>query len=146
MFTFVTVSASPVVDAGEDDYSWMGDSYPLDGSVSDIDTPIGSIALQWTASDPNATISNPAILNPTVTFAAAKTYTLTLTADDGENPPVSDSVEILVYATECDAAKAENGYGQGTALFRGDANYDCTVDLDDLARVAQFWLVTEPGR
>jgi hypothetical protein len=152
-FTFSTVSASPIVDAGDDDYDWLEGAtgtYTLNAIVTDIDTPIENITLLWTVDvkpdGSTASVVPDNSLNGVLTFDTAGDYTLTLSADDGENAPVTDSVVITVYADECAAAKAENGYGQGVALFRGDATYDCIVNLDDLARVSEFWLFPVTGK
>ena len=98
--TAVTVEAAdfpPVVDAGVDLNGELASGtliMPLSGDVSDDN----GASITWTASGPaSVSFGNAAAANTTATFTAAGTYTLTLTADDGVNAPVSDTLIMLLW-------------------------------------------------
>ncbi len=78
----------PVVDAGTDIIVTMPAPAILNGSVTDDGLPFGSLIWDWRAiSGPNnaqVMFSDTNALNPSVTFSRRGTYTLRLTASDGE--------------------------------------------------------------
>ncbi|MCK4293917.1 MAG: hypothetical protein KAY65_12020, partial [Planctomycetes bacterium] len=70
---------------------------------------------------------------------------LTLTVNDGENPPVTDTMTIDVYDDACKAARL----GMGLAANNpGDFDGNCITDFEDLAVMTTKWLndtgLTEP--
>ncbi len=67
--------------------------------------------------------------------ALPTTVTLTLSADDGVNSD-EDTIRIDVYDTACLAA-----IGLGQEYDPGDFDTDCDTDLEDLAAIAEEWLV-----
>jgi hypothetical protein len=86
----------PTVNAGPDTSGNTGAPIALNGSVTDPDsTPADT----WTINDPSCTFANPAAASTTVTCAKPGTFTATLTADDGSNPPVSDTAQVVVNQT-----------------------------------------------
>jgi hypothetical protein len=86
----------PTVNAGPDVSGNSGAAIALSGSVSDPDdTPTDS----WTINDPACTFANPSAPATTVTCSKGGTFTATLTADDGANPPVSDTAQVSVTQT-----------------------------------------------
>ena len=99
----VTVGAlpndPPVVDAGADTAGTEGGSVALSGSATD---PDDSPTLLWTAlgtgtdAGASCTFGTPAAAVTTVTCTDDGTWTLTLTADDGTNPPVADSLTLVL--------------------------------------------------
>jgi len=67
----------------------------LDGTVTDD----GSVTTAWTANGPGSvSFGNASAVDTTATFTVAGTYTLALTAEDGVNAPVTDSVSLTVSA------------------------------------------------
>jgi hypothetical protein len=61
---------------------------------------------------------------------------LTLTVNDGDNPPVTDTMTIDVYDDACKAA-----IGKGLAADNpGDFDGNCVTDFEDLALMATKWL------
>ena len=100
----------------------------------------------WTFTKVPDTIADPTFsvpvnaLDVTVNFTEAGIYTLTLTAIDPEDLEGSDSLVVTVYANGCDAKINEDGYDVNAALARGDFNYNCETDLDDLTLLASKWL------
>lgn len=89
----IVVNTPPTVTAGGP-YSGLEDTaIPIEGAVTDPDTT--SVATTWT-STPGCVFADPAALRTTVTCAERGTYTLTLTADDRLNPPVSASTTLTV--------------------------------------------------
>ncbi|MEM9713212.1 MAG: hypothetical protein AAGA17_13425, partial [Actinomycetota bacterium] len=89
----VVVDAAPEVDAGGDTFVVLPDVLAVDGSVTDD----GAVVIEWTADDPSVTFADDAASATTVTFPTEGTYVLTVTADDGVNPPVTDTVSVEVF-------------------------------------------------
>jgi hypothetical protein len=92
-----TTNAPPAVDAGPDTGGSEGAAISLVGTVSDSDPT----TLAWTVSTPpsdggSCTFSNPTSASPDITCNDDGTVEATLTASDGVNPPVSDTVSIAV--------------------------------------------------
>lgn len=139
IFYFHTSNRRPTVDAGENVVTWLTEGSALvnlTGTVEDDGLPEPpELTSEWT-SVPDTDVSFTDLTSPTtdVTFTATGTYTLTLTADDGELT-ASDTVFISVYADSCQAA-----IGSGIQLLPGDINADCIVDLADFALMAANWL------
>jgi len=93
--------ASPVVQAGGPYSSSDGGPVTLTGTVSDSDS--STLTHTWTVAaqsdvDPGATctIADPAALSTTVTCTDSGTYTVTLTAEDGTNPPTTQTAELTI--------------------------------------------------
>lgn len=134
IFTFeATDNLPPAVDAGPGFITWVGQPVQLNAAVTDENTPV----LSWTSAPAaNASFSNAAVEDPTAVFAAVGTYTLTLTADDGFNPPVSDTLIVNVYGDACEAARTGTNNRPAT-----DIVVDCVIDLEDFAQIASNWLL-----
>lgn len=88
----------PTVSAGPDLMGTVDDPVNLNGTATDPDGD--QLTIGWkivTSPDgSSATISNPTSLNTSFTPDVAGTYTLKLTADDGNYDPVSDEVTVTV--------------------------------------------------
>ena len=89
----VTVKAPPTVTVGNGSGSagttTEGSAFPVSGTASGGTTT-------WSESSGHCTFSDPSSPSPTVTCDDDGTYTLTFTADDGVNPPVSASETLTV--------------------------------------------------
>ncbi|HEX9986266.1 MAG TPA: discoidin domain-containing protein [Thermoanaerobaculia bacterium] len=97
--TVIPRNQPPVVDAGTGQTVELPGAASLAGSVSDDGLPLGStLHTTWIQkSGPGlTTFANAASLATTATFSAAGTYTLTLSATDGE-ATVTDDVVITVH-------------------------------------------------
>ena len=101
VFELAPLNAVPTVAAGADATAAEGATITLAGSVTDPDDPTPTIL--WTATpgagvDAGATCAfvTPASPTSSVSCTDDGTWTLTLTADDGTNPPVSDSLTLSV--------------------------------------------------
>lgn len=98
----ITVAAvPPVVDAGPPASGAEGSPIALSGSVTDPDTPSPTIAWSYAPSagvDAGASCSfaDPSSPSTTITCTDDGVYTATLTANDGENAPVSDTTTVTV--------------------------------------------------
>ena len=95
----LTVDAPPAVAAGGDRSGLEGALVALGGSVADD----GAAASTWSAAagagvDPGASCSftNPASPVTSISCTDDGTWTLTLRADDGVNPPVSDTLTLTL--------------------------------------------------
>jgi hypothetical protein len=96
----IAVGASdpaPTVDAGPAVNGVEGSAVALDGTATDN----GPITTEWTSTlgpgvDTGATctFADPGAVDTTITCTDDGTYTLTLTADDGHNPPESDTTTV----------------------------------------------------
>jgi hypothetical protein len=147
--SFVVDNPPPVVDAGVDLLTWLGEDGTriknLDATVTDN----GAYTVQWSVvSEPNepnipAVIADPSAEDTSITLSALGEYVLQLDAFDGEYTG-SDTVTINVYEDGCEAAKSLPDYEP----FPGDLNGDCRVDDLDLAILEEDWLkdnsLTEP--
>ncbi|MGZ6894649.1 MAG: Calx-beta domain-containing protein [Acidimicrobiia bacterium] len=94
VITIPVVSATPppVVDAGPDVSGALGSPVALHGSVS----PSSGTSVAWSAPGTPCRFSTPASVDTSVTCSQPGTFTATLTADDGLNPPVHDTVKIVI--------------------------------------------------
>ena len=140
---FDTTNQPPIVDAGDD----VG-TFPVDGErVVQLDADVddecggpGASTVEWTIiTEPNelnpAQISDPSVVNPTVTVKELGTYVLQLEAGDGEFT-VADTMAIVLYADACEHAQNQEGF----EWLAGDIDRDCKVDLRDFANLAVTWL------
>ncbi len=150
IFSFFVDNLAPVVDAGEDDVTWLADdgtrTKDLDGSV----THDKAYTVQWTVvsepndpNNPDAVIADPSAEKTSIILSALGEYVMQLEASDGEKTS-SDTVTINVYNDGCEAAQSLPDYEP----FPGDINGDCKVDDLDLALLEEDWLkdnsLTEP--
>jgi hypothetical protein len=138
----VSHNTAPVVNAGPDQVSWLGKSstpgqevIALDGTTSDD----GNYTVLWTQvanGAPTVTITPNNVDDTSVTVTARGTYVFMLTADDGDLQ-TSDTVQIIVGSTACDASHMSTG-----AVYDAeDQNHDCIVDLADFAvLITDDWL------
>jgi hypothetical protein len=145
-WTPVGPNPPPAVNAGADATTTEGSSVQLGGSASDSDPLITT----WTAApgagvDAGASCSfgNAAAPSTTVTCDDDGVWTLTLTASDGVNPPVSDSLTLTVGnvppAVTIDAPADLSVVGRGTPVAVSAAVADpgahdvvtCTIDWGD---------------
>ena len=89
----VTVKAPPTITVGDGTgiagTTNEGTAFPVSATASDGTT-------SWTSSSPNCTFADPTLSSTTVTCVDNGTYSLTFTADDGVNPPVSGSETLTV--------------------------------------------------
>ena len=115
----------PSVNAGPDQTIRQPSSAILDGTVSDdgLPNPPGTVTATWKQLDGpgTATFANAGAVDTTVTFSAPGTYTLDLTASDGEltasdtivltveNAAGTIPLEVRVNATSDDAEEALAG-------------------------------------
>ncbi|MBT8250665.1 MAG: hypothetical protein KJN81_10415, partial [Acidimicrobiia bacterium] len=142
---------APVVDAGPDDIINLppGEAN-LDGTVSDDGLPAspGAVTTTWTAQGPAAvTFGDPGSVDTTATFTQTGTYTLTLTAYDGELYQ-SDTVSITVVDQPTNTAPTVSaGTGQSITL-PNEATLDGTINDDGLpippGTVTTTWSASGP--
>jgi hypothetical protein len=121
--------------------TWSGEAVELNATVQE---GVTVTSYSWSAS-PGApgdgvVFDSNTIEDPTVTITKAAgdaiSVKLTLTVNDSENLPVTDTMTIDVYDTACKAA-----IGTGLAADNPtDFNADCTTNLKDLAEIAKKWL------
>ena len=84
---------APSVDAGNDQSAIIGTPVQLNGTVSDDGQPDGTLTTTWSGT--GAILADATAGDTTVTFTSVGSYTLTLTANDGELSS-SDTVVITV--------------------------------------------------
>lgn len=141
-WSFNTFNVGPSVNAGADQYIWLGHlgdpstaTVVLNATVSDDGLPQPLTYLWEQISGPTVELSPNNTEDITVVFTEAGDYTFRLTADDGAESN-SDSVRVFVGSDACAAAKAVPGFAKNAMDF----NSDCFVDLMDLATLAAQWL------
>lgn len=140
----------PIITAGADrEIIYNGTSVALEGVVL-YDEGLPDFAeLIWTVAgvpsgvDPaKVEIDDASVADTTVTFLAPVTfgtYTFLLTADDGENEPVSDEVQITIVEPSCQELIAA-GYKQTGDISGENGEPDCRVDFHDFLALAEDWL------
>ena len=114
----------PVVDAGPDMTTVLGNGAVLTGDVSDDGLPSASLTSTWTNQSPatgSVTFGDPGEPSTSATFSAAGTYVLRLTGDDGEKtsfdevvvevaPPGTPlSLDVAVTSSSDDAEEKPSG-------------------------------------
>jgi len=114
-------NAAPQVDAGADQTITLPtSSVELQGSATDSDLPTGSsLTYAWTGPE-GVTFADASAAATTATFAAAGSYELTLTADDGAAQG-SDTVTIVVNAAAANAAPTANAGDDQTITLPMDS-------------------------
>ncbi|MGI5152773.1 choice-of-anchor P family protein [Plantactinospora sp. CA-294935] len=144
--TTVVINAPPVVEAGGPYSGQEGTPVGIAGDVTDPDGPPAT--LDWDVSgggEPGATCAfgNQAALTTTVTCTDNGIYTLTLTADDGVNPPVEATATLTL--TNVAPAVSISAPADGALFTRGtpvsftapftdigtNDTHTCSVDFDD---------------
>jgi hypothetical protein len=143
----------PVVNAGDDSYTWLVGgtrNYDLDGT---IDAGIISPEITWSridtydAGDAVITAGTEGNEDATVDIDVdipvgdSRIYEFQLQVIDGVDT-YTDAVNVTVYGDGCEAAKVEGAtpYSKLNALDIGDMNYDCKVNLVDFATMASNWM------
>ena len=140
VWEFTISNSAPTVEAGDEQHVWLtGGSVlvNLDATVTDDGHPAPSeLTYSWsvTGGDAGSVViaELPDFEDPDTeaTITAVGTYTLQLTASDGELS-ASDTVIINVYENACEATK-----GALIPLPASDINQDCVVNIADLAELA----------
>jgi hypothetical protein len=126
------------VHAGDDMITWSGEPVELDATVQE---GVTVVSYAWSAHPNDGVVfSDETVEDPTVTITKdtdnPSTVKLTLTVNDGENPPVTDAMTIDVYDDACKAA-----IGKGLAADNpGDFDGNCITSFADLAVMATKWL------
>lgn len=98
--TWIDTNDPPTVGAGSDVSGNEGAAIALDATVTDPDGD--TVTQTWTyvavTADAGAscTFADASAVDTTITCTDDGTYTATLTANDGNNPPVSDSAMVTV--------------------------------------------------
>jgi hypothetical protein len=92
------VNDPPVVSAGPDVATSEGSPVALNGTVTQADEAgTDPVTTTWTVSaGAPCTFANPNAVDTTITCTDNGVFTVTLTANDGDNPPVSDSAMLNV--------------------------------------------------
>ncbi len=134
------------VDAGINMITWSGEPVELDATVQE---GVTVVSYGWSA-EPNdgVVFSDETVEDPNVTITKdtdnPSTVRLTLTVNDGVNPPVTDSIRIDVYDDACLAAIGKGLSADNPTDFDGN----CITNFEDLAVMATKWLndtgLTEP--
>jgi hypothetical protein len=158
----VQFNAEPVVNAGGPYAGQEGGAVTIAGAVSDVDGP--GLGTSWSIApasgvDPGATcsIASSSVLTTSVTCTDDGTYTLTLTASDGVNPPVPARTTLTLtnVAPAVSIASPANGslFVRGTSVsftapftdIGTNDTHTCTVDFADGTPVAAGSVTESPG-
>ena len=137
---------APVVNAGPDVTTQLSASASLAGTVTDDGLP-GPVTIQWSKlSGPGTvTFAAPSHAATTATFSASGSYTLQLSANDGEFTRTDTCVVTVQQANQ---APVVNAGPDVTILVTGSANLQGTVSDDGLPGgplTIQWSKVSGPG-
>src|SRR5688572_19428773 len=147
------VNQAPAVNAGPDQTITLPASATLDGTVTDdgLPTPPGAVTTNWSeVSGPGTvTFADAAAQDTTVSFSAAGTYVLRLSASDGEFTRSDDITIIANPAPTGNRAPTVNA-GPDQTIVSSRTNLDGTVTDDGLpnppaAVTTQWSKVSGPG-
>lgn len=119
----------PVVAAGPDTAGGEGSAVALGGTVADD----GAVVTTWSTSAAGCTIADPSAIATTITCDDDAVATVTLTADDGSNPAVSDDVTVTV-GNVAPAIASATYVGGSLVVDFGDPGADthsCSVAFGD---------------
>jgi hypothetical protein len=160
--TTIIINAPPVINPIESFSGQEGTPVSIAATVVDPDGP--SLTTSWSIApqsgvDPGATcaIANPAALSTTVTCTDDGDYRLTLTANDGLNPPVSAST--LVRLSNVAPRVSISAPANNTTVLRGTSvdftaaftdigtndSHTCTWNFDDGSPVVPGTVKETPG-
>lgn len=139
----LTVDGPPSVDAGGDRSGLEGALVALGGSVADD----GAAPSTWSAAagagvDPGASCSFTNAASPATSISCTDdgTWTLTLRADDGVNPPVSDTLTltlgnadptIAITSPPAGASPLAMSFSAAVADAGGNDDLTCTIAWGD---------------
>lgn len=152
LWMFNTSNAPPSVNAGDDQYKWLGNagdptkaSVTLNAAVQDDHLPSDTLTYKWTQTGGTTVIDANSIIIATQQPATTEdislvlpqtgSYTFVLAVSDGA-AEVSDTTVVRVANTPCQAAHLKTGYTK----LAGDLNDDCYVDQQDLEIFITNWL------
>ena len=158
IFEFDTFNQQPVVDAGNNLYSFL-DGGPrtvtLDGTLEADDgrpvvaAPVWSVVSALSPFEdvpdggeasviPSASYSfvDPGLWNAQFQMSLEGDYVLQLVGDDTELQSVPQTMIVFLRDTACDATVIFPGY----EALSGDFDQNCVVDLNDFASLASAWL------
>ena len=140
----LSANQAPIVDAGPDQYVWLGNAgnpstatVQIDATVTDDGLPSDTLLYQWYTNNPGAVVMDPDDQEDltAVISGGAGTYSFQLLADDTDLIN-TDIVQVLVAETACQAAQAMPDYEPIPTDFNGD----CIVNMEDFALLALGWL------
>ncbi|HKV12875.1 MAG TPA: LamG-like jellyroll fold domain-containing protein, partial [Thermoanaerobaculia bacterium] len=120
----------PTVDAGPDQAIDFPGFATLQGTATDDGRPNGTLSVSWSKlSGPGTvTFSSPGTAETTASFSAAGTYTLRLTANDGQLTASDDAVVVVSIANEAPQVDAgpdrEITLPEDTVTLAGSATDD----------------------
>ena len=143
--TITTLNTQPVADAGADQTGHIGDEITLDGSAShDVDGD--PLTYHWSLIkmpvDSQATLSDPALVNPSFIIDLPGTYIAQLIVNDGKTDSVADTVTISTLNTKpiADAGVDQTVIFYDTVTLDGSNSYDPDGD-----NISYSWTLTDPG-
>jgi len=96
--TVVAPNVAPTVNAGPDRVAIVRHPVAIDASVTDPDnTP----TVQWSTGNPSCSFTPANTIDTSFVCSTTGVFAATLTADDGVNPPVHDTVLVTFTPTAC---------------------------------------------
>lgn len=109
------INQAPDVNAGNSITVDFDETLELKGSVSDDGLPTSNVSTEWTftSNDGNATFGETLQTDTTVTFDFPGTYTLSLTAFDGEHS-TTDSLTVIVNEPVVVVTEPDPSVGAGS--------------------------------
>ncbi len=140
----------PVVNAGPDQAVDFPGSAVLRGTATDDGRPNGTLSVSWSKVDGPAggavTFSSPGTAETTASFSATGTYTLRLTANDGQFTASDDAVVVVAVANE--APQVDAGADQEITLPQATVTLDGSATDDGRpvgSTLTATWSVLSPA-
>jgi len=148
--TVAPENQAPTVSAGSNQTVTLPDNATLSGTASDDDLPSNSLTTTWSqVSGPGTvTFGNANALNTSASFSVEGSYTLRLTADDGELTSTSDIIVTVNPEPVVNQAPTVSAGSNQTITLPSDATLLGTASDDDLpsSSLTTTWsVVSGPG-
>ncbi|MEO0513828.1 MAG: kelch repeat-containing protein [Planctomycetota bacterium] len=144
-------NVAPTVSAGPDGGALIGADFVLDGTVTDDGLPAATVATMWTVltgpASSNVAFGDAAAIDTTANFDTAGSYTLRLTADDGELFAFDD-IQVVVTDPAVNTPPSVSAGVDDEVVVGGSLTLDGTVADDGLpgTGISTMWTVlTSPA-
>jgi hypothetical protein len=134
----VVVNTPPTVDAGPNVSGDEDTPIALDGTVTD--DGMSALTTDWDIDGASCSFGDETAVDTSVTCTDPGVYTATLTANDGVNPPVSDTTQVTVNDVVPPTCTGPCiSIGDVTVHEGGSASFSLVLDVPAVAQYTVNW-------